>query len=80
VASQKAKEFKLANVWTRKTEEALSLLAPEQFPLDKVPLAPVAPTSTSAAGLGVLLPDGGAPDLKAIGPGPAELQLTGGAK
>lgn len=80
VADQKAKEFKLANTWTRKTEEALSLLAPEQFPLDKQPLAPAGDATTSSAALGLLMPDGGAPDLKSIGPGPAELQLTGGVQ
>jgi cellulose synthase operon protein C len=80
VAYDKAKEFKLANVWTRKTQEALNLLAPEQFPLDKDPLAPTDGVVNSTASLGPLQVDGGAPDLRAIGPGPAEQQLGGGGK
>jgi TolA-binding protein len=80
VAYDKAKEFKLSNTWTRKTQESLNLLAPEQFPLDKDPLAPAGESLTSSAALGALQVDGGAPELRAVGPGPAELQLTGGAK
>jgi len=79
VAFDKANEFKLTNAWTRKTQEALNLLNPETWPVDKQPLAPKAEPGASS-GLFVLLPDGGAPELKAIGPGPAELQATGGAK
>jgi TolA-binding protein len=79
VAFDKAKEFKLSNTWTRKTQEALNRLNPETYPIDKDPIAP-AVVSELRTGLGVVLPDGGAPDLKALGAGPAELQLTGGAK
>lgn len=79
VAFEKAQEFKLTNVWTKRTQEALNLLNPETWPVDKEPLAPK-PEPAAASGLIVLMPDGGAPELKAIGPGPAELQATGGAK
>jgi hypothetical protein len=79
VAFDKANEFKLTNVWTKRTQEALNLLNPETWPVDKEPLAPK-PEAAASSGLFVLMPDGGAPELKAIGPGPAELQATGGAK
>lgn len=78
VANEKAKEFKLSNVWTKKTLEDLNLLNPEQYPIDKEPLAPVADGAVDD-GLGLVLSDGGAPELKALGVGPAE-QRVGGAK
>jgi tetratricopeptide (TPR) repeat protein len=78
VAYDKAREFKLTNVWTKKTLEDLNLLNPESYPIDKSPLAPVADAVVDD-GLGLVLPDGGAPDLKALGVGPAE-QATGGGK
>jgi hypothetical protein len=56
----------------------LNLLNPETYPIDKAPLAPVADAVVDD-GLGLVLPDGGAPDLKALGVGPAE-QATGGGK
>lgn len=79
VAHEKAKEFKLTNEWTKKTQDALNLLNPEAWPIDKAPLSPIA-DGGSGSGLPVLLPDGGAPDLRALGKGPAELQATGAAK
>lgn len=77
VAFDKAKEFKLTNTWTKKTLEALSLLRPQDYPIDKDPLAKPSDAPVDD-GLGLALPDGGAPDLKALGPGPAE-QSFGGA-
>ncbi len=79
IAFEKSQEFKLSNIWTKKTQEALNLLNPETYPINKEPIAPTAPPELTS-GLGVVLPDGGAPDLKALGAGPAEIQLTGGAK
>ncbi len=78
VAYEKAQEFKLTNEWTKKTLEALNLLRPQEYPIDKEPLVR-APGQGIDDGLGYSLPDGGAPDLKALGPGPAEQQLGGGA-
>jgi len=79
VAHDKAKELKLTNVWTKKTLADLNLLNPETYPIDKEPLAPTSDAVVDD-GLGFVLPDGGAPELKALGAGPAELQATGGAK
>lgn len=70
VAYDKAAEFKLTNVWTKKTLEALNLLSPDAYPIDKTPLSDVG-TGVVQNGLGLTLPDGGAPDVKALGPGPA---------
>lgn len=78
VAYDKAKEFKLTNIWTKKTLEALNLLRPQEYPIDKDPLAKPNEEPVDD-GLGLALPDGGAPELKALGPGPAEAAL-GGAK
>lgn len=78
VAFDKAKEFKLTNTWTKKTLEALNLLRPQEYPIDKEPLSK--PTTAAVDdGLGLALPDGGAPELKALGPGPVE-QAQGGAR
>ncbi len=78
VAYDKAKEFKLTNTWTKKTLEALNLLRPQDYQIDKDPL--VKPNEAPVDdGLGLALPDGGAPELKALGAGPAELSQKGGA-
>ena len=79
VAYDKAKELKLTNVWTKRTLEDLNLLNPEKYPIDKEPLAPAA-DGTVDDGLGLVLPDGGAPELKALGAGPAEQRIAGGTK
>ena len=77
-AYEKAKEFRLTNAWTKKTLEALNLLRPAEYPIDKDPLAkPSAEPVDDAAGLA--LPDGGAPELKALGPGPVESALKAGS-
>lgn len=76
VAFDKAKEFKLTNTWTKKTLDALSLLRPQDYPIDKQPLVKPGEGAVDD-GLGLALPDGGAPDLKALGPGPAETSLGG---
>ena len=78
VAYDKAKEFKLTNMWTKKTLEALNLLRPQDYPIDKDPLAKPGEEPVDD-GLGYALPNGGADELKALGPGPAEAAL-GGAK
>jgi TolA-binding protein len=77
VAYNKAVEFRLANDWTKKTQEALNLLNPEAWPIDKVPLSPTG-DGARATSLPIILPDGGAPDLRAVGLGPAEQQVQGG--
>ncbi|MDP2345245.1 MAG: tetratricopeptide repeat protein [Deltaproteobacteria bacterium] len=77
IAYDKAREFRLTNVWTKRTLEALNLLRPIDYPIDKDPLAKPS-TAPVDDGLGLALPDGGAPELKALGHGPAELaQKTG---
>lgn len=70
VAYDKGHEFKLTNSWTQKTVEALNLLRPLEYPIDKQPLG--ADVSTPEAPAGLTLPDGGAPELMALGAGPAE--------
>jgi TolA-binding protein len=78
VAYDKALEFRVTNEWTKKTLEALNLLRPQEYPIDKEPLARPS-TRLVDDSLGYALPDGGAPDLKALGAGPVESQLGGGA-
>jgi cellulose synthase operon protein C len=77
-AHNKALELRLTNAWTRRTLEALNLLRPQEFPIDKEPLHK--PARGESTAVGAALPDGGAGQLKAVGPGPAELaQKTGAA-
>ncbi len=78
IAFEKANEFKVTNEWTKRTLEALNLLRPQEYPIDKEPLSRPSDAAIDD-GLGLALPDGGAPELKALGAGPAELQRGGGA-
>jgi cellulose synthase operon protein C len=76
-AHQKAQELRLTNAWTRRTLEALNLLRPAEYPIDKEPLA--RPAKARQQAMGPMLPDGGNGEIKVAGPGPAELaQKTGG--
>ncbi len=77
IAYEKAIEFRLTNVWTKKTLESLNLLRPAEYPIDKDPLTKPS-TEPVDDGLGLALPDGGAPELKLLGAGPAELAQRGG--
>jgi hypothetical protein len=77
IAFEKANEFKVTNEWTRRTLEALNLLRPQEYPIDKEPLSRPSAAAVDDA-IGLALPDGGAPELKALGAGPAELQRGGG--
>jgi len=78
IAFEKAQEFKVTNEWTKKTLEALNLLRPQEYLIDKDPLTQ--PTAKPVDdGIGLALPDGGGPDLKALGAGPAEAQFGGGS-
>jgi cellulose synthase operon protein C len=70
LAEKNAGEFRVQNEWTKKTKEALNLLRPQEHPIDKAPIVRAVPTSLPPFGL--QLEDGGAGDLKAIGPGPAQ--------
>ncbi|MCC7071263.1 MAG: tetratricopeptide repeat protein [Deltaproteobacteria bacterium] len=74
-ALTKAKELRLQNSWTRRTLEAANLLRPAEFPIDKEPLS--RPLKSAVTPLGPALPDGGAPTLKALGPGPGEAAQKG---
>jgi hypothetical protein len=76
-AYDKSVELRLNNVWSKRTLEALNLLRPAEYPIDKEPLAK-APRSEGAS-LGPMLPDGGAGELKVAGPGPGELAQKTGA-
>ena len=76
-ALNKAKELRLQNLWTRRTLEAANLLRPAEFPIDKEPIS--RPQKGASPPLGPALPDGGAPVLKALGPGPGEQAQKGGA-
>lgn len=77
-ANAKALELRITNQWTRKTLEALNLLRPDEFPIDKEPLVRVTSTASMPT-VAPVLPDGGAGELKAAGAGPAEqAQKTGG--
>ena len=76
-ALNKAKELRLQNLWTRRTLEATNLLRPAEFPIDKEPIS--RPQKGASPPLGPALPDGGAPVLKALGPGPGEQAQKGGA-
>jgi TolA-binding protein len=78
IAFEKAGEFKVTNEWTKKTLEALNLLRPQEYPIDKDPLSRPSKSSVDD-GIGFALPDGGAPELKVLGPGPVEQQRGGGA-
>lgn len=76
-AYSKSQELRIANQWTKRTLEALNLLRPADFPIDKEPLAK--PAKGAAQAIGPVLPDGGAGEIKVAGPGPAEQsQKTGG--
>jgi TolA-binding protein len=67
VAYDRSRELKITNEWTKKTLESLNLLRASEYPIDKTPLAN--PTrSNEIYRLGLVLPDGGAQELKAIGP------------
>lgn len=78
-ALSKSRELHIQNDWTRKTLLALNLLRPADFPIDKEPLA--RPAKGATMPISPVLPDGGAGEIKAAGPGPAEQQLkTGGAQ
>jgi tetratricopeptide (TPR) repeat protein len=76
-AYDKAIELRLTNNWTKKTREALNLLRPAEYPIDKEPLAK--PPRGPALSGGSILPDGGAGALKIVGPGPSELMQKAGA-
>ncbi len=65
VAYEKSKELKISNEWTKRTLDALNLLRSSEFPIDKEPL--VAPKRADIYRLGMVLPDGGAQELKATG-------------
>lgn len=75
-AHAKAQELRLTNTWTKKTLEALNLLRPAEYPIDKEPLA--RPVKGSQQAIGPMLPDGGTGEIKVAGPGPAELAQKGG--
>lgn len=76
VAYSKAQELRISNQWTKRTLEALNLLRPAEYPIDKRPLAK--PADGGLHAIGPLLPDGGAGELKLAGPGPAEQGSSGG--
>jgi tetratricopeptide (TPR) repeat protein len=78
IAHDKAQELRVTNEWTKKTLEALNLLRPQEFPIDKEALSK-ASSAPVDDGFGFILPDGGSPDWKALGPGPVERQRGGGA-
>mgnify|MGYP000450797674 CR=1 FL=1 len=61
-AYERAIELKLTNDWTKRTLEALNLLRPAEFSIDKEPM--VQPAAPGRYSLGPVLPDGGAPQLK----------------
>jgi TolA-binding protein len=67
VAYDRSRELKITNDWTKKTLEALNLLRASEYPIDKTPIANPA-RSDEVYRLGLVLPDGGAQELKAIGP------------
>ncbi|MCP4503006.1 MAG: tetratricopeptide repeat protein [Deltaproteobacteria bacterium] len=69
VAYERALAMKLTNDWTKKTLEALNLLRPAEFSIDKEPIT--MPSNASHYTLGTILPDGGAPQLKSLTQEPA---------
>lgn len=76
-AYAKSQELRITNQWTKRTLEALNLLRPAEYPIDKEPLAK--PAKGAQQSVALVLPDGGAAEVKAAGPGPAEQQQkTGG--
>ena len=76
VAYERALELKLTNKWTKRTLEALNLLRASDFPIDKEPLSH--PSEGSVYSLGLILPDGGAQELKAVAPGAGGGQASAG--
>ncbi len=76
IAYDRARELRLNNVWTKRTLDALNLLRPADYPIDKEALS--SPPRVEATALGAMLPDGGAGELKAAGPGPGELASKAG--
>jgi TolA-binding protein len=75
IAFDKANELHLTNEWTKKTLAALNLLRPQDYPIDKEPLAK--PAKGSVLSIGPVLPDGGAGELKQSAPGPGEALQKG---
>jgi TolA-binding protein len=75
-AYAKAQELRISNQWTKRTLEALNVLRPNDYPIDKEPLT--RPADAALAVIGPVLPDGGAGEVAAAGPGPAELALKAG--
>ena len=65
VAYDKAAELRLTNEWTKRTLEALNLLRPDEYPIDKEPVTK--PARGESHPLGYVLPDGGLKELKAVG-------------
>ncbi len=76
IAYDKSQELHLKNEWTKKTLEALNLLRPQDYPIDKDPLA--RPAHGASLPIGLVLPDGGAGEAKVAGTGPAERLQKGG--
>jgi TolA-binding protein len=75
IAYERAQELKLKNEWTQKTLEALNLLRPAEFPIDKAPI--VVPSRGDVYKLGLVLPNGGAAELEAVAPGSLGAQPSG---
>ena len=66
-AYERALELKLTNEWTKKTLEALNLLRPAEFPINKDPLTK--PLVGDVYSMGLVYENGGAQQLLQVGAG-----------
>ncbi len=76
-AYERALELKLTNKWTKQTLEALNLLRPAEFPINKEPLTQ--PTTGDVYSMGMVYENGGAQQLLQVG-GTVSTPVSGGNK